>query len=228
MVAGTAAVNRAIAPTMTAEEIKKMLADTAAPGDPNVGGKTLSMGSAVRETIDNMRAKQSSPLPPLTDAEIAAGRQYCEINVTAALTQRLVQPVGSSRWEIRASVHAAKGPTTLSLVEGGLRPTNWRQPIQGSAQAVSWTILVPKEGATIVVSRQDNGYWVKYTVRDNGEATPSPEPSAPASPILGPTVEPPPTPAASPNGKCKISPPPGSLEYIKWQLECNGIPPPAP
>jgi hypothetical protein len=225
MVAGTAALVRAIAPDLTAEEIKKMLADTAAPGDASVGGKTLSMDSAVRETIDKVRAKLQSPLPPLTDAEISVADKYCEINVTAALTERLTKPPGTSRWEIRASVHDAKGPTSLSLVEGGLRPTNWRQAIQGSAQAVSWTILVPKNGVWIIVSRQDNGYWLKRMVRDGGEPTPSPAPSASPSPApsASPSPTPDPTPTPGPSFDCTVPINPPDPDYIKWWLACKPI-----
>jgi hypothetical protein len=189
MVSATAALIRSIDPKLSAAEIKKVIVESAdKKGDFRVGKKTLRVDLALRKVIDTERAKLEPPRGPLTDAEIAAALQYCEINVTAALTERLSQPAGTSHWEIRASVHNAIGPTTLSLVEGGLRPANWRQPITGSASAASWTILVPKDGAWIIVTRQDNGYWVKYLVRDQ-EASPSPAPQAGGRWVLTSPVE---------------------------------------
>jgi len=199
MVSATAALIRSIDPKLSAAEIKKVIVESADKnGDFRVGKKTLRVDLALRKVIDTERAKLQPPRGPLTDAEIADALQYCEINITAALTERLSQPAGTSHWEIRAAVHNAIGPTTLSLVQDGLRPANWRQPITGSASAASWTILVPKDGAWIIVTRQDNGYWVRYLVRDTAEATPSPTPTLTPTPtaqaggrwVLASTVHP--------------------------------------
>jgi subtilisin family serine protease len=220
MVSATAALIRSIDPTLSAAEIKKMIADSAAQGDPEVGGKTLRADLAVRKAIDDARARLNPKLGPLTDAEIAAALKYCEINVTGALKERLTQPTGTSRWEIRASVHEAKGPTSLSLVAGGGRPSNWRQAIQGSGQAASWLLLVPANGEWIIVTRQDNGYWLRQTVRDTGTATPPPT----ATPTTGPTASPPPTPAES-TYDCSNPPERGTIAYAKWSLHCKPIAP---
>jgi hypothetical protein len=216
MVAATAALIRSIDPTLSAADIKKLIADSADTGDPEVGGKELRVDLAVRKAIDGARARRNPALAPLSDADIAGALQYCEINVTGDLKERLSQPAGSSRWEIRGSVHAAKGPTALSLVAGGARPSNWRQAIAGSGQAVVWTILAPQKGVVIVVSRQDNGYWIKRSVRDTGPSTPSPSPSPSASPT-------PPAPQGSYD--CSNPPQPGTIAYAKWSLHCKPIAP---
>jgi hypothetical protein len=214
MVSATAALIRSIDPTLSAADIKKMIADSAATGDPEVGGKELRVDLAVRKAIDGARARLVPAKGPLTDKEIAAATQYCEINVTGDLKERLTQPAGASRWEIRGSVHAAKGPTSLSLLVGGAKPSNWRQAIGGSGQAVAWTILVPQKGVLIIVSRQDNGYWIKRSVRDTGPASPSPSPTASPSP----------TPAGS-TYDCSNPPQKGTIAYAKWSLHCIPIGP---
>jgi hypothetical protein len=212
MVSATAALIRSIDPTLSAADIKKMIADSAAKGDPEVGGKELRVDLAVRKAIDGARARQNPARGPLTDAAIAAALKYCEINVTGDLKERLTQPAGASRWEVRASVHDAKGPTSLTLLAGGARPSNWRQSISGGGQAASWTLLVPKNGEWIVVARQDNGYWLKRRLLDNA-ATPAPSATVTASPGPEPTVD------------CSNPPEPGTIAYVKWSLHCEPIAP---
>ncbi len=179
MVAATAVLMRAIDPSLTAAEIKDLIAGSADVGALEVGGKALRADLAVRKAIDRARAK--AKLPPLTDAMIAAGTQYCEINVTAGFLKQLAKPAGSSEWAVRSSLRNAAGPTTLTLVVGGARPADWRKPVTGSGQAVAWTIGVPKAGVPVIVTRLDNGFWVKVWVRET-KATPKPSARPTATP----------------------------------------------
>ncbi len=178
MVSATAALIRSIDPTLSAVEIKAMIAGSAATGDPEVGGKSLRVDLAVRKAIDGARARLG--MQPLTDAQIAAATEYCQIDVTGSLKERLAEPAGSSHWDIKASIAESVRPgrmVELTLVEDGLRPANSSQAVTSGGSPARWTILVSSKGAWIIVTRHDNGYWLKYAVRDEVTATPTPEQS---------------------------------------------------
>ncbi len=220
MVAATAALIRAVDPKLTAAEIKDLIAGSAGAGPADVGGRTLRSDLAVRKAIDGARAKAG--LPPLTDEVIAASKQLCEVNVTGDMLRRLERPAGATEWSIKASLRNARGPTFLTLVLGGARPSNWRQAVAGSGQAVGWTVAATGAGTSIIVTRLDNGFWVKYTLRD-------PKPAASPKPTAKPTARPKPTakPKPTPGVDCS-HPPPGSktsIKYIEWSLHCQQIGP---
>jgi hypothetical protein len=207
MVSATAALIRSIDPSLSAAQIKTMIAETADVGDAEVGGQTLRVDLAVRAAIDGQRAKQRPPLGPLTDEDIAASLQYCQIDLIGELKERLTTPAGSARWEVRASLPAIPGPVGVSLVVNGLRLPNGRQTVTAPAQPMSWTFLVDKSGAKVTATRLDNGYWIKYTLFDKG-VTPSPTAS--------------PTPAAQPTYDCN-NPPSDPIDYNRWYLHCKPI-----
>ena len=221
MVTATAALIRSLDPTLTASQIKDMIARSADQGDPEVGGLTLRVDRAVRTAIDGARAKMHPPLDQLTDADIAAATAYCQIDVTSKLTERLTQPAGSSRWQVQASIEAAPKQTALSLIVDGGKPINWSQTVMAAPQAASWTLLVSRDGAAIVVTRHDNGYWLKYTLRDSGPATPAPS----LLPSLAPTPTPEPTPVPEATYDCSNPPQPGTIAYATWSLHCKPIAP---
>jgi hypothetical protein len=206
MVTATAALIRSIDPKLTAVEIKKIIADTAGPGDAGLGGKTLRVDLAVRAAIDQARAKLSPPLGPLTKAEIDAATKYCTIDVTAGIKERLTTPVVAVRWEIRASLAAIGGPTSISLVVSELHLPNTRQTVTATGQAASWTFLVDKSGASATVTRLDNGFWVKRTLDDKGVVTPSPSAS--------------PSPTPQPTWDCS-NPPTDPIDYQRWYIHCR-------
>ncbi len=214
MVSATVALIRSIDPTLKAADIKRIVADTAVQGDAEVGGRQLRVDLAVRKAIDG--ARKRSGLDPLTDSDIAAATAYCQIGVWGEIAERLEQPAGSARWEVGASIEASVRPgrmVELSLVEDGLRPANGTQAVTAGGSPATWTLLVSANGAYIIVTRHDNGYWLKYSLRD-GAAPPSPEQT------------PEPTSAPTPAGSgydCSNPPPPGSLDYVKWSLHCKPI-----
>ena len=211
MVSATAALIRSIDPKLSATEIKTMIAESADVGDYEVGGKTLRVDLAVREAIDGARAKLEPPLQPLTDEQIAAATKYCSIVLTPSMKQQLT--TGASRWEVRGSLPALARPTSLTLVVKGSRNPDWRQPVTGAAASVTWQVLVPKEGTSIVVTRLDNGYWIKRTLRLQTAATPTP------------TATPSPTLAPSPTYDCTGPAPSfGDPDYLKWWLTCKPVP----
>ena len=215
MVSATAALIRSIDPKLTAADIKKLIADTAEAGNGQVGGKTLRVDLAVRKAIDDVRARKYK-LGPLTDEQIAAATAYCQIAVTGKVTERLVQPAGTSRWNILASIDASARPgrmVELTLVEDGARPADWSQAVAAGGSPAKWTILVSQKGAWIIVTRADNGYWLKYSVRDTA---PEPTPT--------PTDEPTATPQSTDSGyDCSKPPPKGTIAYINWSLHCKPI-----
>ena len=217
MVSATAALIRSIDPSLTAADIKKMIADSAATGDAEVGGKQLRVDLAVRQAIDGVRARQDPPMDPLTDEELADSLKYCQLGVTGELKERLPEPAGGTRWAILASLREARQQATLSLTVGGGRPTNWKQTVMSAEQKASWSVLAPKNGTTIVVTRHDNGYWVKYSLYDTALLSPSPSPTAEPSPT------PTPAPSASASFDCSNPPPAGTIAYVKWSLHCKPI-----
>jgi regulation of enolase protein 1 (concanavalin A-like superfamily) len=135
--------------------------------------------------------------------------------------ERLTQPAGSSRWQVQASIEAAPKQTALSLIVDGGKPINWSQTVMAAPQAASWTLLVSRDGAAIVVTRHDNGYWLKYTLRDSGPATPAPS----LLPSLAPTPTPEPTPVPEATYDCSNPPQPGTIAYATWSLHCKPIAP---
>jgi hypothetical protein len=220
MVTATTALIRSVDPTLTASQIKDMIARSADQGDPEVGGLTLRVDRALREAIDGARAKLKPALNPLTDADIAAATKYCQIDVTATLTERLTDPADSSRWQVQASIEHAPGKTALSLLVDGGKPINWSQTVASASQTASWTLLVSKNGASIVVTRHDNGYWVKRRLIDTGDASPAPS----LAPSLAP-MPPPNPPEPEPTYDCSNPPQPGTLAYATWSLKCRSFSP---
>ncbi len=149
---------------------------------------------------------------------IAAGRARCQIGVTATLTGRLDQPAGTSQWTVRARLTSVLGPTAVTLViHGGAAPAA-ALPITAGGQSVSWPVLVPQAGATITVSRQDNGFWVWYTLRDRGGPIATPTPPATSRPTPTPRATPSPS---SAGGGIDCSRPPSDFDPI-WSLACGG------
>ena len=224
MVTATAALVRAIDPSLTAAEIKDLIAGSAAAGNKEVGGRILRTDLAVRKAIDGARAKAN--LPPLTDEMIAAATKSCSITVNGSITERLENPAGATAWSVAAYVSTMAGPTALSLVAGGARPADWKQPVERPGISATWKVLAPKAGVRIVVTRLDNGFWVTYTLRDDGRPTASPTPEPKASPKVTPrpTARPKPTPTTA-GVACKDPPPgvlPGTLAYVQWSLMCGG------
>jgi hypothetical protein len=218
MVSATAALIRSIDPSLDAAAIKQIIADTASAGNRDLGGKTLRVDLALRKVIDDVRDKKYG-LPPLTDGQIYAATAYCQIDISAELQGRLTQPAGASRWSVKASIDdsvRAGRMVELSLLEDGARPTNWTQAVTAGGAPAGWTILVSKNGAAIIVTRHDNGYWLKRTIRDTVPATPSPT----EIPIASPTATP-----ASSGYDCSNPPPRGTIEYAKWSLHCKPIAP---
>jgi hypothetical protein len=214
MVSAAATLIRSIDPSLKAAEIKKLIAETADQGDPEVGGKTLRIDKALRKAIDKVRKDYG--LAPLTDAEIAARTAFCQIDVSASLQEQLTEPAGASRWNVTASIDSALRPgrlVDLSLALNTLRPTDWSKSTTAGGTPVVWSVVVATGGAWVIVTRHDNGYWVKR--RLSAGATPTPEPTP------EPTLEP--TPAASSGYDCSNPPPKGSIEYVQWSLHCKPI-----
>lgn len=215
MVSGAAALIRAIDPGLSALQLKQLLVDNAGPGDPAVGGLTLRVDLAVRKAIDGARAKAG--LAPLTDAMITAGRALCQIAVSATLASRLDQPAGTSQWTVRATLASVLGPTAVTLVTNGGQAPDAALPVTSSGQAVAWPVLVPQAGATITITRLDNGFWVWYTLRDRGgpPARPTPSPTVRPSPVHHAT--PPPSGAGS---GIDCTRPPAAFDPV-WSLACG-------
>jgi hypothetical protein len=219
MVSATAALIRAIDPSLTAAEMKKIIADSADFGPRGLGERSLRVDLAVRRAIDDMRAKQVPALKPLTDVDIAAATAYCQIDVASTLVERLDKPAGASRWNVLASISASVRPgriVDISLVEDGLRPTPQTQGATAGGSPAAWSLMVSAAGASLVVTRHDNGYWRKVRI---GEGAVAPSTAPPTAP---PTASPTSTPDSSYD--CSSPPPdPNSLAYKIWWSHCRSI-----
>jgi hypothetical protein len=217
MVSATAALIRAIDPELSAAQIKALIAGSAGAGDRAVGGRTLRVDRAVRKAIDGARARAG--LVPLTDAMIDAGQARCQIAVSATLTGRLDEPAGTSQWTVRAKLVSIAGPTAVALaMTGGLAP-NAALPVTANGQSVAWPVLVPPAGATITLTRLDNGFWVWYTLRDRGGPIPSPTPAPTLRRTPLPTHRATPQPTGNAGG-IDCSKPPADFDPL-WSLACN-------
>jgi hypothetical protein len=208
MVSATAALIRAIDPSLKATDIKKIIADSADWGALNVGSRSLRVDLALRRAIDDMRAKQVPALKPLTDADIAAATAYCQIEIASTLAERLAKPAGASRWNVLASISASVRPgriVDISLVEDGLRPIPQTQGATAGGNPAAWSLLISAGGASVVVTRHDNGFWRKVRIGE-GAAVPSAAPPTDSS------------------DDCSSPPPdPDSMAYKIWSLHCRPI-----
>jgi hypothetical protein len=218
MVSATAALIRAIDPSLKAADIKKIIADSADFGTRELGNRSLRVDMAIRKAIDDMRAKQIPVRGPLTDAAIAAATAYCQIDVASSVVEPLNEPAGSSRWTVLVSIGTSLRPgrfVDVSLVEDGMRPEPRTQATTAGGNPAAWSILVSADGAWIVATRHDNGYWRK--VRLDEAAIPTRPPATTALPTALPE------PTAGPSYDCSNPPDGTSSSYLDWWLHCRKI-----
>jgi hypothetical protein len=218
MVAATAALIRSVNPSLTAKQIKELIVAAGQSGPADLGGKTLSVDRAVRAAIDlQLLASRGKAL---TDEEIAAVQELCQIAITGDPAGEIAGKPGYQAWKINASLPVVPAPTVLTLtIKGGLRPTDWRKPVSSPADRVSWNQTAPPEGIRIVVTRQDIGFWRTYLLKGTAAASPTPGITTPPTP----TPTPPPTPGSSYD--CSNPPPSGTIAYVQWSLHCKPIGP---
>jgi hypothetical protein len=224
MVTATAALIRSVNPKLTAAEIKQLILDTTrASFDPAADAQVLQVDAALREAIDDVRLAAGGD--PLTDEEIAdAG---CQLDVTGRIEAMLADPA-AAKWRIEAVVPGAEDPTVVTLTAAGGRPADWRQTVDDELDEAAWTVLVPKGGLTITVTRLDSGFWVKYRLGDGLDASPTPAPTAAPTPKPRPTPKPTPKPTRKPSNPgydCSNPPTPGTIAYMNWSLHCKSISP---
>ncbi len=222
MVSATAALIRSVDPSLSAADIKAIIAETAAQGDSEVGGRTLRVDLAVRKAIEGVRARFTPPLGELTDAQIEAATAFCQIDVSSQVQESLTVPAPGDRWSVTAGIAQSVRPgrmVELSLVAAGLRPTNGTQAVIAGGTSAGWTLLVSARGTWIIVTRHDNGYWRRLRLL-NSAVTPTPEPTAAATNV--PTPAPAPT-TGGDTYDCSNPPQPGTIDYVKWSLHCKSI-----
>ncbi len=161
MVAAAAALIRSVNPDLTAEEIKKLLVDTARPGvtgdkqsvpiPAGMGKGVLRVDEAVLKVVNDMRAKQKPPLPALT---LDQAKKLGSIEAVAT-------PKKPQEYDIKGTVAATnKGGTdvTISTSGQGILTGNSKQHVDGAGEAKwSWTFKDNKETGGMKVTRTDNG-----------------------------------------------------------------------
>ena len=222
MVTATAALVRAIDPSLTAAQVKDIITGSAATGDAQVGGKQLRSELAVRKAIDGARVKAKLP----ADRQDDRGGAERLLDHGHGLHHRAPREPGRGDRVVGPCVAP---PPRGRLAEPGRRrrpahelaaarpPGRRRGELEGPR---------PKAGVPIIVTRLDNGFWVKYTLLDDGRPTASPKASPTPTPKATPkpTARPKPTPTPADIG-CSGPPPgvePGTIAYVKWSLKCGG------
>jgi hypothetical protein len=221
LVSGTAALMRSLAPDLKASELKRLILESSKAGPAGVGGHVLRADAAVLAAANKAREKANEKagadkkLKALSLADLPAADQYCQLNVTTQLRQNLAQ---GSVWRVIAEPVTSAGPLSLSLTVNGMRVPNVN--LHAGEGSAAWDVNVPLTGATIVVTRLDNDYWVKRRIVANEEPGPIPPPSAPIVPAS-------PTPVRSVAGYDCSSPPPESdfQAYLDWKSHCQPIKP---
>lgn len=220
MVTATAALIRSVNPKLTAAEIKQLIVETTyGPDFAFDGQQILQVDRALRQAIDDVRVAQGKD--PLTDGDLVDAA--CTLDVAGHIEAMLADPV-AAKWLVEAVLPGAEGPTGITLTAAGARPSNWRQAVTGPTQRATWTVLAPKGGIVITVTRLDSGFWKQFRLRDGLEASPTPAPTT--KPTPKPTKKPKPTAKPSSGGyDCSKPPPSGSIGYLNWSLHCKQIAP---
>lgn len=176
-VTATAAMLRAIDPSMDAAALKELILATASPGvtdaaglqsipaPKELGGRVLSTEFAVLAAANKVRAAKN--LPALDGSSLAAVR----IDLTA-------EPTAQGAWAVTASVPdaGAKG-TSAELTYNGSGSISGRTVQQpGKGGTAKWTVTVSGDSMTVHVKRADTGACWRV-VLPGGEAL-APEPAA--------------------------------------------------
>lgn len=157
-VAAAAAMLKAIDPDLTAADIKRLLTETARTsvkiGDTDVatpasvGGRVLAIDQAVFKVLNQKRVAEG--LPELTAEAMAGGGVVDAVAITGKPGEYTVKGIVQA---------AAAGNTKLSItVTGGDNSIGGKTTQTVSAPGeIAWSITVPEDKATIVVTREDNG-----------------------------------------------------------------------
>lgn len=158
MVSGAVALLKSINPDLTAEQIKQVLVETAAPGPEQLGGGLLRVDEAALRVINDLREDANPPQEPL-DKETLLGLNRIHGELT---------PAGLLDFKVTASVDAVRpdGGTALTAEVTGEGTISGDSPValQGRRSA-TWTLTVPQEGAipTVRVCRTDVGACCNLT-----------------------------------------------------------------
>lgn len=157
-VAAAAAMLKAIDPDLTAADIKRVLTETARTAiktddtsvatPASVGGCVLAIDQAVFKVLNQKRVAEG--LPELTAEEMASGGVVDAVALTGDPGQYTVKGI------VKA---AGSGETRLSIsVTGGNNSIDGKATQTISAPGeVTWSVTIPEDKATIVVTREDNG-----------------------------------------------------------------------
>ncbi len=227
MVTATAALLRSLDPSLTAAQLKERIVKAAGTGPSEVGGRILSTKQAVLDTVNAVRVTKG--LKPLADADLDAIQQYCRITVTGDPGGEITGRKGFYAWKMNASLPTMKGPTAITLTIKDLRPADWRKAVSKIDQRVTWSLTTPAAGLPVVITRQDNGFWLRYVLKGTATASPTPGPSGKptAKPTAKPTPKPTrrPTPTPDSGYDCSNPPPNGTIAYVNWSLHCKPIAP---
>lgn len=190
-VTGTAALMRALDPTLTAKDVKDILVRTGwrdmeikAPGsttaamqtiDPTLGGRMLRADEAVLEVVNRLLAKQTPP----RSLTIEDAQKLATVDLSAAQKDAL-------NWTVTAKVaQTGSGGTDLTFDwqgQGGPAGGSTRH-VTGAGSA-AWTyIFSDAQGSTgVTVTRADTGACARVSFKAGGAGLAVATPTSTAAP----------------------------------------------
>lgn len=169
-VAAAAAVLKALNPELSAEDVKRILTDTAATSiktldgraadvPASIGGRSLSMDAAVLEVVNGLRKAADENAAELTMADV---EQMYNVTLTAS------EGAGGA-WDVAASIaQAATGGTELTARldgEGAIGGKTSQAAKPGAT--VTWSVTTGGDQATVHVKRADTGACSRVAIGRN-------------------------------------------------------------
>lgn len=161
-VAAAAAILKSLNPELNAGAIKRILTETARtsvpnPNDPNappvaigaeMGGKILAVDQAVLKVINDLRAEKD--LPPFTAEDLEKLGVVDAVAITGEPGEYQVKGIAEGVGE--------KGATLTIEVYGENSAIGGKteQSLSAAGQ-IQWSVTLPQDKGTIVVTRLDNG-----------------------------------------------------------------------
>ena len=167
MVAGAVAMLQSLNPQLTAAQIKEILTATAAaevtegdkttPIAANLGGGILRVDKAALQVINEMRAKEGNPKPPL---------DWDTIEALAGLTAVASESENDSHTVTALIGDVSEGGTSLlvTLLSDGSISGNATQTLT-AAGSVNWTVALNGGFGELSVQRTDSGVGCTLSVK---------------------------------------------------------------
>ncbi len=150
-VSAAAALLLSINPNLSAGQIKDLLTQTARPGPPELGGKTLAIDAAVLEVINQQREKQGLTRVTAEELENGAVVDAVAISIDGEPNTYTVKAI----LKVLPSVEGAD--VVITGTAGIEIDGETTQHLDQAGEAVWSKVYIPGDSASITVTRQDSG-----------------------------------------------------------------------